>query len=203
MDFLQLQANVLSAETIDSSGSSLQYQRNFNLIGAPTKFTRFTAMYSQTGVNDQDNISKGAVMELMPLANTKVSAGYTCMDSAGLGTLQVIDYAAASKLCPFLSFSGNYRSRLSQDNSTPDTSAVSLALAPVKACTLTAGYKCNPEDPSGAVQDQKAATVGMNVGIGRSVLPAVIPRQTHIRPTHFRASAPSGWICLCSGVGGC
>ncbi len=74
-DFLQIQANVLSAETNDSSGSSLQYQRNVNLIGTPTKFTRFTAMYSQTGVNDQDNVSKGAVMELTPLANTKVSAG--------------------------------------------------------------------------------------------------------------------------------
>ena len=142
-----------------------QYQRDFSLSSTPAKYAKMTAIFSQKGVNDQDNVTKGANLELTPLSNLQLSAGYHMIED-GQRILTITDYATATKPWRFLSISGSYRDRELRQDDIVDTAAVQVALSPLNYFTFTGDYQLNPEDKAGAIQNYQASTMGLTTKLG-------------------------------------
>ena len=142
-----------------------QFQRDFSLSSTPTRYTKLTALMSQKGVDTWDDVTKGAVLELMPLTHTQLKAGYRYIE-AGPSTMMIRDYAATTKPCRFFSFNGSLRDREVMENTALDSTAMQLALSPFNFFTLTGDYSSNPEDTNGAIQTYKSKAVGLSTHIG-------------------------------------
>jgi len=151
------------AENVQNSQQ--QFQRNFSLTGAPVQFAKFTAMFSQKGVNSLDDVTKGAQLQLSPAKSMTLAAGYKYVET-GPQVMTIWDYSAATKPCNFFSLAGDYRQRDLQDSDAPDTTNMSLALSPARLFTLTGEYHVNPEDKNGVVQNYNSTVLGMTTHIG-------------------------------------
>ena len=142
-----------------------QFQRDFSLSSTPTRYTKLTALMSQKGVDTWDDVTKGAVLELLPLTHTQLKAGYRYIET-GPSTMMIRDYAATTKPFSFFSFSGSLRDREVLESNALDTKAMQLALSPFNFFTLTGDYSYNPEDTTGVIQTYKSKAVGLSTHIG-------------------------------------
>jgi len=141
------------------------FQRNLSLTSTPVRFAKFMAMFSQKGVNSLDDVTKSAQLELTPLKNTRLAAGYKYAET-GPSVLTIHDYSAQTKPCDFLSFIGSYRQRDLNTANVYDSSAMSVSLGPAKLFAITGEYQSNPEDKAGAVQNFNSTSVGMKTQVG-------------------------------------
>lgn len=142
-----------------------QFQRDVSLTGTPAKYAKITALMSQKGINNWDDVTKGAALELTPVANASLSAGYR-YNEYGSRILTVTDYAASMKPWSFFSASGSFRNRELNQDIAPDSTAFALALSPWNVFALTGDYQYNPEDKTGNVQNYKSTNVGLSTKIG-------------------------------------
>lgn len=141
------------------------YQRDLSLSSTPFETAKFTAVFSQKGVNDLDDVIKGAELQLTPSKRTKLMAGYKYTEN-GARVLTVHDYAAESKPWDFLRIVGNYRQRDLQASEIADSSSLSLELAPSKLFALTGQYLSNPETKEGVIQSFTSTSLGLKTRIG-------------------------------------
>ena len=126
VDDLQIQGDLTnSADPLNQ-----QYQHDLKVISTPVSFAKLSASFSENGLNDVSNATKGATLELQPFTSTKLSAGYSYVQT-GQNVMTVRDFAAASKFTNMLSISGNLRQRDSV-NDVPDSTGMQLALTPLK-----------------------------------------------------------------------
>lgn len=158
---VQLQSSFLGANQNEKD----QFQRDFSLTSTPTPYSKLTALFSQKGINDWDDVTRGAVLELTALSHTQVSAGYRYIES-GPQVLVIRDYAAVTKPWSFFNASASIRDRQHKAGDAPDTASVNFSLAPVRYFTLTGDYQQNPEDKKGIVQAHKSTAVGLATHIG-------------------------------------
>ncbi|TFH47905.1 MAG: hypothetical protein E4H01_07365 [Lysobacterales bacterium] len=158
---MQIQASAADSVT----DTTRTFQRGLSLTSTPTRFAKFVAMFSQKGVNSRDDVTKSAQLELTPLKNTHLAAGYKYAET-GPSVLTIHDYSAQTKQWDFLSFAGSYRQRDLNTANAPDSTAVSVSLAPAKLFAITGEYVSNPEDKLGAVQNFNTTSVGMKTKVG-------------------------------------
>ena len=158
---VQLQTNVVGSTQNDNQ----QIQRDFGLSSNVAKYAKVTAQMSQKVANTWDDVTKGAALELTPLARTRLSAGYKSIET-GSRLTTIRDYSAESKLWSVFNFNGSLRDRTANEDMAPDTSALQVALSPFKLFSVTGDYQYNPEDQTGAVQKYKSTAVGLNTHFG-------------------------------------
>lgn len=84
-----IQANMQSVQINSSVGNNQQTQKNINLVETPSKRIKLSQNFSVSGDNDQDTTIKGAILEISPLNNTKLSLGYIATDSSGVGIVNI------------------------------------------------------------------------------------------------------------------
>lgn len=156
-----IQANLASNILNDTE----QYQRDIVVTSSPARFAKFSASFSQKGVDENDDVAKGAGLELIPFTHTSLAAKVNYIEN-GMQVLTVKDYKAATSVWRFLSLSGSFRDRELQQAAAVDTTDVQVALNPYGFLSLTGGYQANPEDTRGAVQQYYGKTVGLNMSIG-------------------------------------
>ncbi len=160
--FAHTQIKASAADSIVNANK--QYERDVSLTSTPLRFAKFVAAFSQKGVNNMDDVTQAAQLELTPLRNTKLSAGYRYAE-AGRQELTIYDYAAQTKPLDFLSFTGSYRMRSLNTAEIADSRAMSLSLGP-KTFSLTGEYVSNPEDKNGAIQNFDSTSVGIKTRVG-------------------------------------
>ncbi|MCL5102667.1 MAG: hypothetical protein M1133_00940 [Armatimonadetes bacterium] len=160
-DNVEIQAKLTDQEQDDKQ----QYQRDFTLSSTPSKTTKLTALFSQHGVNEVDDITKGAMLEIAPFSHTRFSAGYKYIEN-GSNVMTIRDYAASTSPTSLFSFSGSWRERQAQTGFAPDTKKMNVALNPASSLSLTGDYQENPEDNAGAIQAMNSKAVGMRMRIG-------------------------------------
>ena len=159
-------AEVSASMTGTTQNDKQQYQRVVNLISLPFAFAKFTAQFQQNGVNQSDDVTKSAVIELAPLARTKLSTGLRCIEK-GNSVLTIHDYGAESNLWNLFTFKGSMRDRQLQDGVAPDSKNVMIALKPTTGFAITGEYTENPEDvKTGAVQPVNTTGLGVNMKLG-------------------------------------
>jgi len=141
------------------------FQRDLALSSTPARFARFSALFSQKGVNSMDDVIKGAELQLLPSKRATLTAACRYAE-AGPRVLTVYDYSATTKPWDFLDLAGNYRRRELKEADVPDSAAVKMALAPARIFSLTGEYQANPEDKSGQVQKYNAQSIGFATRIG-------------------------------------
>lgn len=144
--------------------STKQFQRDFSLTSTPTAFAKFVAMFSQKGINSLDDVTQSAQLELTPLRNTKIAAGYRYAET-GPNSLTIYDYSAQTKPLDFVNFTGSYRMRDTNTADAPDSSLLSLSVGP-KSFALTGEYQSNPEDKKGVIQNFDSTSVGIKTKVG-------------------------------------
>lgn len=151
---------------VDKSTADLrQFQRDISMTSSPTAYAKVSAVFSQKGLNDQEDTVASAILELTPLSHTKFRAGYKSMES-GLSAMTITDFSASSKPLSFLEIIASHRDREARQEFAPDSTAVQLALAPSSKFSVRASYQANPEDTKGQVQDYEATTAGVKVRFG-------------------------------------
>lgn len=158
---MQIQASAGDSVT----DTTRTFQRGLSLTSTPARFAKFVAMFSQKGVNSLDDVTKSAQLELTPLKNTRLAAGYKYAET-GVSVLTIHDYSAQTKPWEFLSMAGSYRQRDVNTANAYDSSALSLSLGPAKLFAITGEYQSNPEDKNGAVQNFNSTSVGMKTHVG-------------------------------------
>lgn len=141
------------------------FQRDLALSSTPARFARFSALFSQKGINNMDDVTKGAELQLLPSKRATLSAAWRYAE-AGPRVLTVYDYSATTKPLDFLDLAGSYRQRELKEADAPDSAAVKMALAPARIFTLTGEYQSNPEDKSGQVQKYNSQSIGFATRIG-------------------------------------
>lgn len=146
-----------------------QFQRDFSLSSSATRYAKLTATLSQKGINNWDDVTKGALLELNPLSGLRLLAGYKYIEN-GPSILTIRDYAASSKTCRFLSLTGSFRDRETALGTAPDTASVQVALNPMPALVLTGDYQANPEDKNGVVQTYRSTAMGVGARMGSLAL---------------------------------
>jgi hypothetical protein len=151
--------------TDTTENENQQYTRDISLTSTPLQYASLTAMYSQKGVNDLDDVIKGAELKLTPSKRTNLMAGYKYTET-GPSVLTVQDFGADTKPWDFLHFAGNYRRRDLRSSSIADSSYLSLELSPSKLFALTGSYQSNPEDKKGNIQYFNSASLGFKTSIG-------------------------------------
>lgn len=151
--------------TTNTANDREQFQRDFSLSSAPTRYSRLTATLSQKGVNELDDVTKGAQLELKPLANMQLTTGYRYIEN-GAAAMTIWDYAATAKPWDAFSFAGSVRNREIENDQAPDSASFQLALSPRNYFSLTGDYRQNPEDTQGIIQPYKSKTVGLCTKIG-------------------------------------
>ena len=142
-----------------------QFQRDLSLSSTPTQFSKLTAMFSQKGVNDLDDVTKGAQLQLTAGNQTHFLAGYQYKET-GESALTIYDYKADTKAWNLLTLAGTYRQRDVTTNDTVNSASASLSLAPAKSFKLTGQYLANPEDDKGVIQNYNSTSVGLSTQIG-------------------------------------
>ena len=159
-------AEVSASMTGTTQNDKQQYQRVVNLISSPFAFAKLTAQFQQNGVNQSDDVTKSAVIELAPLARTKLSTGLKYIEK-GNSVLTIHDYGAESNLWNLFTFKGSMRDRQLQDGVAPDSKNVMIALKPTTGFAITGEYTENPEDAkTGAVQPVNTTGLGVNMKLG-------------------------------------
>ena len=159
-------AEVSATMTGTTVNDKQQYQRVVNLISSPFTFAKLTAQFQQNGVNQNDDVTKFAVIELAPLARTKLSTGLRCVEK-GNSVLTIYDYGAESSLWNLFTFKGSLRNRQLQDGVAPDSKNVMVALRPTTGFAITGEYNENPEDAkTGVVQPVNTTGVGVDMKLG-------------------------------------
>lgn len=159
-------AEVSASMTGVTQNQKQQYQRQVNLVSSPFAFAKLTAQFMQNGVNQNDDVTKSAVIEIAPLARTKVSTGLKYIEK-GASVLTIYDYVAESSLWKMCTVKGSFRNRELQDGIAPDSRNVMIALKPTTGFVLSGQYVENPEDAkTGAVQPVNTAGVGLNMKLG-------------------------------------
>lgn len=158
-----LQIKGSMADNVDNANQ--QFQRDVSMSSTPAAFAKLTAMLSQKGVNNIDDVTKGAELQLTPAKRTRLVAGYRYAE-AGARVLTVHDYLAETKPWDFLSLAGTYRQRDLRASDIANSGSMSLSLSPAKFFALTGEYQSNPEDKDGAVQNFNTASVGLTTHIG-------------------------------------
>jgi len=148
-----------------SENENSQFQRDLTVSSSPTDYAKLSALFSQKGLNDWDDVTRGVALELTPAPHTRLGAGYRYTD-AGSQALRVRDYSLCTKPWSFFSASGILRDRDLEQAGAPDTASISVSLAPARYFTLTGDYQSNPEDNKGLVQYYKATNVGLTARIG-------------------------------------
>lgn len=161
LDNIQLQGTLVGS----AQNENEQSQRNFTLSATPARYAKLSALFSQSGINSLDDVTKGATVDLTPLANTQMSAGYRYVE-AGPTVMTIRDYSATTQPLSFFRLSGSFRDRGLAQDVAPDTAAFDVSLAPVRYFTLTGNYQSNPEDKKGAVQNYRSRTVGLRTNVG-------------------------------------
>ncbi len=142
-----------------------RFQHDVRLITKPVEFVKFTAGFTQSGINENDDVTKSAYVELTPFAHTQISAGYIYAED-GSRIMTVRDYAAVSKPWRFITFSGKLRDREVRNAEAVDTKTVQVALSPFDRFLLMGAYQSNPEDTKGLVQPYNAMNLGLRVRLG-------------------------------------
>ena len=158
---VQMQGNLIG----DTVNDQERFQRDFSLSSKPTRYSRLTAMLSQKGINELDDVTKGALLELTPLANMQLTTGYRYIEN-GARVMTIWDYAATAKPWDAFNFTGSVRDRETENAQALDTALFQLALSPRKWFSLTGDYQQNPEDKQGVIQPYKSKTVGLSTKIG-------------------------------------
>jgi len=158
---LTMQGRIAQSKLNDTE----QFQRDFTLTGAPARFAKLSAVFSQNGAGDCDNVTKGGLLEINPASCVQLSAGWRYAESAA-SALTVRDYAAVAKPFGFMSLSGRFRDREAEESLAPDTKALQLAVSPFRFLDVTGGYESNPEDEKGVVQSQESSRLGVNMRVG-------------------------------------
>ena len=151
--------------TTDVARDAQEFQNDFSIVSAPVKFAKVSASVSQKGINENDDVTKQAAVEMTPFANTQVSAGVKYVE-AGARVMTIKDYAASAKALNLVSFIGSLRQRDALAEETQDTAAMEVAVTPLKSLAVTGGYQSNPEDETGNVQVYNATNVGLRVKFG-------------------------------------
>lgn len=141
------------------------FQRDLALSSTPARFAKFSAVFSQKGVNSTDDVIKGAELQLLPSKRATLSAACRYAET-GPRVLTVYDYSATTKPWDFLDLAGSYRQRELKEADALDSAAVKMALAPARVFSLTGEYQANPEDKSGQVQKYNAQSIGFATRIG-------------------------------------
>ena len=157
----QVQGHMINASDKDKT----LFQRDVSIVSKPVEFAKVEGSFSQKGVNEDDDVTKAARVEVSPFSHTQLSAGYKYIES-GASVMTIRDYAAATRPARFVSFSGSLRQRETAADDAPDSTALQMSLAPLDYFTLTGGYQSNPEDKQGQVQSYNATDVGMKVKFG-------------------------------------
>lgn len=156
----------IQGSTVDSADkTNEQFQRNLSLTSTPSQFAKLTALFSEKGINDLSDVTKGAELQLTPGKRTHLLAGYKYMES-GTTALTIYDYKADTKPWNFLSLSGSYRQRDANSSDLVNSAAASMSLAPVRFLTLVGQYQANPEDNKGLVQNFNSTSLGLTTHIG-------------------------------------
>jgi len=158
---VQINGNMVN----DTDPTNQRFQRDVAVSSTSLRFAKLSAMFSQKGVNDADDVSKGAELQLLPSKRATLSAACRYAE-AGPTVLTVYDYSAVTKPWDFLNLSGNYRQRDLKDADALDSADVKMALAPVRAFSLTGEYHANPEDKHGYVQAFNTQSLGFSTRIG-------------------------------------
>jgi len=135
------------------------------MSGTPVKFAKLSALFSQKGVNSDDDVTKGAELQLLPSKRASLSAACKYAET-GASTLKIYDYAAVTKPWDFFNLTGSYRQREYKKADAPDSAAVKMSVAPVKRFALTGEYIANPENTDGVVQAYNTSAVGFATTIG-------------------------------------
>ncbi len=158
---VQLKGSVTnSADPVNES-----FQRDLAVSSTPARFARLSAMFSQKGINDTDDVTKGAELQLLPSKRATLSAACRYAES-GPQVLTIYDYSATTKPWDFLNLAGNYRQRDLRDADALDSADVRMSLAPARIFSLTGEYQANPEDKNGQVQVFDSQSVGLTTRIG-------------------------------------
>ncbi len=156
---------LVGSVALRTDNQNQQFQRDLRVVTKPVEFAKFTAGFSQRGINEDDDVTKSAAVELSPLSNLQISAGYTYAES-GAQIMTIRDYAATTKPWGFFSISGSVRDREVVNDSALDSKSMQVALSPLNLFTLTGGYQSNPEDKKGQIQTYNATNVGMQMRLG-------------------------------------
>jgi hypothetical protein len=148
-----------------NTSSQAQYQRDVSVSSSPIRYAKVTAVFSQKGVNDQDDVTKAATLELTPLTHTRLMAGYKHTQNASR-VMTITDYAASSRPLSYLELSGSYRDRELRQDFAPDTTAVNVAISPFRFVSLRGAYQENPENDQGQIQNYQETKAGVKVRVG-------------------------------------
>ena len=136
-------AEVSASMTGVTQNQNQQYQRQVNLISSPFTFAKLTAQFQQNGVNQNDDVTKSAVIELAPLARTKLSTGLKYIEK-GASVMTIYDYGAESSLWNVFTFKGSLRNRELENGVAPDSTNVMIALKPTTGFVLSGQYVGEP-----------------------------------------------------------
>lgn len=158
-----VQINGSAADSADKTNE--QFQRDLSLSSTPLQFAKLTALFSQKGLNDLDDVTKGAELQLTPGKQTHFLAGYKYREN-GDSTLTIYDYKADTKPWSFLSLAGAYRQRDLNTSDAVNSASASMSLSPARYFTLTGQYTANPEDDKGVIQNYNSTSMGLATKIG-------------------------------------
>lgn len=167
----------IKAALVEKSGRDFEkYQRDVSLVSTPVRYARLTGIFSQKGLNDQDDVITGAALELTPFSHTRLGGGYKYIEN-GSSAMRISDFSASSRPWDFLEFSGSYRDREAAQQDAVDSTLIRLAISPRKSFSLTAAYQSNPENDKGEIQPHDASTVGARMKFGTVGLSAEVSRK--------------------------
>ena len=142
-----------------------RFQRDLAVSSTPARFAKFSALFSQKGINSMDDVTKGAELQLLPSKRAKLSAACRYAE-AGPRVLTIYDYAAETKPWAFLDFVGSYRQRNLKAADALNSAAVKMSVAPARIFALTGEYQANPEDKNGQVRTFNSSSVGLATHFG-------------------------------------
>jgi hypothetical protein len=154
----------------------VHYDRDLSVSSRPASYAKVTAVFSQKGTNETEDVTKGAALELTPITHTRLTAGFKHIRT-GSQTMTITDFAAKSKPVSFLELSGSYRDREACQDNAPDSTAVQVAFAPLKFFSVRGSFQANPEDDKGRVQSYEATTASVQVRVGSVGLYADVSKK--------------------------
>ena len=157
----QLKGRVLTTE---QQGSTL-FQREVSLVSKPLEVATLEAGFAQKGKDQDDDVTKQVKLELTPIPNTKLTAGFKYVES-GPSLMTIKDYAAQMQPLKFATLSASLRQRAARADEAPDTASVQVSLAPFNYFTVTGSYQANPEDTRGQIQPFNATNLGVKFKVG-------------------------------------
>lgn len=162
IDNLKIEAS--AHEKLTDVGND-ELQKGVRLETQPVDFLKLSGGLSQLDSNTSQKTNTDAKIELTPSKRLKLAHSYSS-EVAGASISTVKDYAGSVKPMDFIEVSGGYKTRQHTGADDIDSTAVKLALDPLKALNLTGQYLVNPEDPNGIVQALESRSLGVNMKLG-------------------------------------